>query len=170
MGAPAEQIRMDSGYGTQSNTKVWVMREFVNSSANHLGAPLPKGKVRFYRRDSDGRMEFTGEDTIDHTPKDETVRVFTGAAFDLVGERRRTVYRVDHARSMLDESFEIKVRNRKKEPVQVRVVEHLYRWNTWEIQVNSMPFAKKDAQTIEFTVQLQPDEEKVVTYTAHYTW
>jgi hypothetical protein len=170
MGAPAEQIRQDSGYGTQSNPKVWVMREFVNSDANHLGMPLPKGRVRFYRRDTDGRLEFTGEDTIDHTPKDERVRLFTGAAFDLVGERRRTNYRVDHGRSTLDESFEIKLRNRKKEAVEVRVVEHLYRWNTWEIQVSSVPFTKTDSQTIEFRVPLKPDEEKIVTYVAHYTW
>ncbi len=169
-GAPAEAIRQDSGYGTQSNSKVWVMREFVNSRANHLGMPLPRGRVRFYRRDSDGRLEFTGEDTIDHTPRDERIRLYTGAAFDLIGERRRTSFRIDHARSTLDESFEIKVRNRKKEPAVVRVVEHLYRWNTWEIQVSSAPFAKTDAQTIEFKVQLEPGEEKSVTYLAHYTW
>jgi hypothetical protein len=170
MGVGAEQIRQDSGYGTQSNPKVWVMREFVNSDANHLGMPLPKGRVRFYLRDTDGRLEFTGEDTIDHTPKDERVRLFTGAAFDLVGERRRTSYRIDHGRSTLDESFEIKLRNRKAEPVEVRIVEHLYRWNTWEIQVSSVPFSKTESQTIEFRVPLQPGEEKTVTYVVHYTW
>ncbi len=170
MGMPAEAIRQDSGYGTQSNPKVWVMREFVNSDANQLGMPLPKGRVRFYRRDTDGRLEFTGEDTIDHTPKDERVRLFTGAAFDVVGERRRTNYRMDHGRSTLDESFEIKLRNRKKEPVEVRVVEHLYRWNTWEIQVSSVPFTKTESQTIEFRVPLKPNEEKTVTYVVHYTW
>ncbi len=165
-----EMIRQDSSYGTQSNPKVWVMREFVNSQANHLGMPLPKGRVRFYRRDSDGRQEFTGEDAIRHTPRDETIRMFTGAAFDLVGERRRVNYRVDHGRSMLDESFEIKLRNHKKEPVEVRVVEHLYRWNTWEIQLNSGPYTKTDSQTIEFRVPLQPGEEKTTTYAVHYTW
>ncbi len=170
MGAPAEAIRQDSGYGTQSNPKVWVMREFVNSAASHLGMPLPKGRVRFYRRDTDGRMEFTGEDTIDHTPKDEKVRLFTGAAFDLTGERRRTNYRMDHGRSTLDESFEIKLRNRKKEPVEVRVVEHLYRWSTWEIQASSLPPTKTESQTVEFKVPLQPGEEKTVSYTVHYSW
>ena len=77
---------------------------------------------------------------------------------------------MDHARSSLDESFEIKVRNHKKEPVEVRVVEHLYRWNTWEIQLNSSPFTKTDSQTIEFRAQLQPDEEKTITYAVHNTW
>jgi hypothetical protein len=167
---PPEALRNDSSYGTLANPKVWVMREFVNAEANHLGMPLPKGRVRFYRRDTDGRLEFTGEDTIDHTPKDERIRVFTGAAFDLTGERKRTIFRNDMGRSMMDEAFEIRVRNHKKEPVEVRVVEHLYRWSTWEISTNSMPYAKTDAQTIEFRLQLQPDEEKTITYAAHYTW
>jgi hypothetical protein len=166
----AEAIRQDANYGTLSNRKVWVMREFLNSDANHLGMPLPKGRIRFYRRDTDGRLEFTGEDAIDHTAKDEKIRVFTGSAFDLTGERRRTIFHNDMGRQMMDEAFEIKVRNHKKEPAEIRVVEHLYRWSTWDITTSSMPFTKTDAQTIEFRVPLQPDEEKTVTYIAHYTW
>jgi hypothetical protein len=165
-----DMIRNNSDYGLQSNPKVWVMREFVNSDANHLGMPLPKGRARFYRRDTDGRLEFTGEDTIDHTPKDEKIRVFTGAAFDLTGERKRTIFQNDMGRRIMDEAFEIKVRNHKKEPVEVRVVEHLYRGSTWDISTSSMAFTKTDSQTIEFRVALQPDEEKTITYAAHYTW
>lgn len=165
-----ETIRNQAEYGTESNPKVWVMREFSNSEANHLGMPLPKGRVRFYRRNDDGQIEFTGENVIDHTPHDETVRVYTGNAFDLTGERRRTDYRLDTNRQRLDETFEIKVRNHKKEPVDVRVVEHLYRWTTWDISVHSDAFKKTDSQTIEFPVTLAPDEEKTITYTAHYTW
>jgi hypothetical protein len=165
-----EMIRNDMSYGTMSNNKVWVMREFVNSEANHLGMPLPKGRVRFYRRDTDGRLEFTGEDTIDHTPKDEHIRVFTGSAFDLTGERKRTVFLNDTMRRTMDEGFEVKVRNHKKERAEVRVVEHLYRGTGWDISTSSVPWVKTDAQTIEFRVTLNPDEEKVVTYTAHYTW
>jgi hypothetical protein len=87
-----ENIRNDSSYGTESNPKIWVMREFNNSQANHLGMPLPQGRVRFYRRNHDRQIEFTGENVIDH---DERVRVYTGNAFDLTGERRRTDYRLD---------------------------------------------------------------------------
>jgi hypothetical protein len=165
-----DSIRNNMDYGTLSNNKVWVMREFVNSEANHLGMPLPKGRVRFYRRDADGQLEFTGEDSIDHTPRDERIRVFTGAAFDLAGERKRTVFLNDMGRRTIDEGFEIKVRNHKKERAEVRVVEHLYRGATWDIATSSIPWVKTDAQTIEFRVTLNPDEEKVVTYTAHYTW
>ena len=95
--------------------------------------PLPKGRVRFYRRNDDGQMELTGENTIEHTPRDETVRVYTGNAFDLAGERRRADYTVDNGKRIATESFEIKVRNHKKEPVEVRVVEHLYRGQNWDI-------------------------------------
>jgi hypothetical protein len=165
-----ETIRNNAEYGTESNPKIWVMREFANSEANHLGMPLPKGRVRFYRRNDDGQIEFTGENVIDHTPHDETVRVYTGNAFDLTGERRRTDYRLDLNRQRLDETFEIKVRNHKKEPVEVRVVEHLYRWITWDIPVHSDSFKKTDSKTIEFPVTIAPDEEKTITYTAHYTW
>jgi len=165
-----ENFRNDHSYGTESNPKIWVMREFVNSQANHLGMPLPKGRVRFYRRNDDGQIEFTGENQIDHTPKDETVRIYTGNAFDLTGERRRTNYIVDTGKSTATESFEIKVRNHKKEAVDVRVVEHLYRALTWEIASNSADYKKTDAHTIEFPVTIPADGEKTITYTAHYTW
>jgi len=165
-----ENIRNDFSYGTESNPKIWVMREFANSEANHLGMPLPKGRVRFYRRNDDGQIEFTGENVIDHTPHDEKVRVYTGNAFDLTGERRRTDYRVDTNRQTIDESFEIKVRNHKKEPVDVRVVEHLYRWITWDILAKSDPYRRTDSKTIEFPLTIPPDGEKAITYTAHYTW
>src|ERR1700693_3603923 len=164
------QIRQDQNYGTQSNPKVWVMEEFKNSELNHLGIALPKGKLRFYRRDTDGHLEFVGENTIDHTPKDETLRIFTGNSFDVVGERKRTNIRVDSGHNWMDESFEIRVRNHKKEAVSVRVVEHLYRWSNWTLSEQSQESHKMDAQTVEFPVTVAPDGEQVVTYTVHYSW
>ena len=160
----------DPGYGTQSNKKVWVMREFVNAETNRLGIALPKGKLRFYRRGDDGQLEFTGENEIDHTPRNETIRVRTGNSFDLVGERKPTDFKTDRSDKWMDETFEIKVRNRKKEAVEIRVAEHLYRWNNWKITSNSTDYKKTDAQTIEFRVPVQPDEEKTITYTVHYSW
>ena len=165
-----EMIRNNQEYGTESNPKVVVMREFKNSETNHLGIPLPKGKLRFYRRDTDGQLQFTGENVIDHTPKDELVRVTLGNAFDLVGERKRTNYKVDQRNHWIDESFEIKVRNHKKTPVEIRVTEHLYRGDNWEIKEKSDDFTKKDSHMIEFPVEVKPDEEKIVTYSVHYTW
>lgn len=169
-GYSMENMRNNQEMGVESDTKVAMMREFKNSEANHLGMPLPKGRVRFYKQDNDKQLEFTGENVIDHTPKDETVRIYTGNAFDLVGERRRTNYKIDTSKDWLDESFEIKLRNHKKEAVEIRVVEHLFRWFTWDITDKSDPFLKTNAQTIEFRVQLKPDEEKTLHYTAHYSW
>jgi hypothetical protein len=166
-----QDVRQIQQYGTQSNPHVWVLREFVNSLANHLGIPLPKGRVRFYRRDQDGQMEFTGENEIDHTPKDETVRVYTGNAFDITGERRQTKFQSQmQPGGWLDESFEIKLRNHKKEAATVRVVEHLYRWTNWTITQESARHRQVDSKTMEYEVTLQPDEERTLTYTAHYTW
>ena len=163
-------IRERPDYGTASNTKVWVMLEFKNADESHLGMPLPKGKVKMYRRDVDGRNEFIGEDQIDHTPKDETVRLYTGNAFDVVGERRQTDFKLDTNRRTADESFEIKVRNHKKEEIEVRVVEHLYRWFQWDVTASTMDHTKADARTIEFRPKVPADGESIITYTVHYTW
>jgi hypothetical protein len=164
-------LNYERGYGQTGNKKVSVMREFVNAETNHLGVALPAGKLRFYRRDDGGQLQFVGENTIDHTPRNETVRVKTGNAFDLVGERKQTNFKVDTGDKWMDETFEIKLRNRKKEDtVEFRVVEHLYRWSSWNITAKSDDFLKKDAQTIEFRIPVKPDEERTVTYTVHYSW
>jgi hypothetical protein len=162
-------MRENSEFGTSSSTKVAIMREFKNSQANQLGLPLPKGRLRFYKRDGTA-LEFTGENLIDHTPQDETVKVYTGNAFDLVGERTRMDFHVDSSNDWADESFSIKVTNHKKEPVEIRVVEHLYRWTNWEITAKSDPFTKTNAQEIEFRIPLKPEETHIVFYKVHYSW
>ncbi len=154
----------------QHPTKVAVTREFKNSEANGLGLPLPKGRTRFYRKDdADGRIEFVGEDTIDHTAKNELVRVKTGDAFDIVGERRVADQNSSGFRGRAEQSVEVKLRNRKAEPVEVKVVEHLNGPN-WQVLEKSDEFTKKDATTVEFRVTLKPDEERAVTYRVRYEW
>ena len=165
-----DNIRNQPDYGTQSNRKVFAMREFVNSTANGLGIPLPKGRMRFYRRDTDGQLEFVGENDIDHTPKDETIRVYTGNAFDLTGDRKQTNFAVDNNARTADESFLITLHNHKTTPTEIRVVEHLYRGLNWTIPAHTSTFLKTDAHTIEFRVTLPPDTDKTISYTAHYTW
>ncbi len=165
-----EQIRQDVNYGTASNPKIWVMEEFKNSEKNRLGIPLPKGKLRFYRRDTDGHLEFVGENVIDHTPKDETIRVYTGNAFDVTGERKRTNYRVDSNQGWMDETFEIRIRNHEEEAVNVRAVEHLYRCVNWKLTEQSSRFNKTESQSIEFPVTVAANGEQVIMYTVHYSW
>ena len=152
------------------NTDVWVMQEINNTKTDNLGIPLPKGRVRFYRRDTDGALEFVGENEIKHTPLDETLRIPTGNAFDIVGERRQTNYQIDLSGHKIDESFEIKIRNHKKEPVKVILKENLYRWSQWEITVASQKFQKHNSRTIHIPIEVAADQEKIVTYTVKYSW
>ena len=93
-------LNYDQGYGQSGNKKILVQREFVNAETNQLGIALPAGKLRFYRRDADGQLQFVGENTIDHTPRNETVRVTTGNSFDLVGERKQTQFPRGHRRQV----------------------------------------------------------------------
>lgn len=165
----ARRVNPEFGLGG-GNQKVTVVRQFVNAKDNNLGLPLPKGRVRFYRSDDDGRMEFIGENEIDHTPVDETIRLVTGEAFDLVGERKRTNFQVDSSNHRAEETFEIELRNRKKEPVEIRVVENLHRSSNWTITAKSQDYNKVNSREIEFIVPLKAGEEKSVTYTVLYTW
>lgn len=166
----AEYRRSNRSYGAQSHNKVSVVREFLNTKENKLGVPLPKGKVRFYKMNADGEMEFVGENLIDHTPKNEEVRIVTGNSFDLKGERKQVGFHTHSNRHQVDEKFLITLTNRKDVPVKIRVVEHLYRWNNWEITECSYPYLKKDSDTIYFDVDLKPDEEKDLSYSVQYTW
>ena len=161
----------DPDYGTQADKKVGVRIEISNSETNRLGVPLPKGRMRLYRADAkDGRREFTGENQMDHLPKNELLKLEMGNAFDLVGERKRVDFTVDSTAKKMTESFEIKLRNRKDAPVEIRVVEPLYRCANWKIAVASLPFTKFDANTIEFRAPVPADGETVLTYTVNYWW
>ncbi|HTK81491.1 MAG TPA: DUF4139 domain-containing protein [Bacteroidota bacterium] len=166
--------RSQSSFGQQSNPKVGVYVTFKNDEKSGLGIALPKGKVRVYKRDDDGKEQFIGEDEIDHTPKDEEMRLYLGNAFDLVGERSQTDFKSGgggmFSRSYAEETVQIKVRNHKSEPVEVQIYEHPWRWNQWEITKKSAEFVKIDQSTVKFPVKLAKDEEKVVTYTIRYTW
>ncbi|MEJ2208929.1 MAG: DUF4139 domain-containing protein [Anaerolineae bacterium] len=160
----------DPSYGTASNKKVMVMIEFTNGEEQGLGVPLPKGTLRVYKNDVDGSTLLVGEDAIDHTPKDEQVRLYVGDAFDIVGERVQTDFQVDYDDDWMEESYEITLRNHKEEDIEVRVVEHMFRWTEWQILESSHDFEKMDAQTIEFRVPVEADGEAVVTYTVRYEW
>lgn len=161
----------DRNFGTEMNKKVDIYLRFKNSKENNMGIPLPSGRIRVSKQDpADQTLEFIGEDTIDHTPKDEEVLIKLGSAFDVVGERRQVDFKVDVARSWMEETIEIKLRNHKTEPVKVLAKENLFRWLNWEIKDASHKYEKADARTIHFPVQIKPDGEEVITYTVRYTW
>jgi hypothetical protein len=165
-------VLTDRGYGTQSNRKVDVHLRLRNSQSNGLGVPLPAGRIRVAKMDpADRSLEFIGEDVIAHTPRDETVQVRLGSAFDVVGERKQLDFRVDTNARWMEEDVEVRVRNRKAaETVTVLVRETMYRWSQWSITKKSHDFTRDDARTAHFPVKVAPGAEAVVRYTVRYTW
>ncbi len=167
----ANNIIEQQNYGlSSSNTKVQIFEEFKNTEANHLGIPLPAGRIRLYRRDADGQMEFVGESAINHTPTEDTVKISTGNAFDVKGSRRQTDFFTDQGRRTLEETFEIKLTNQKPEAINVNVLEPLYRGDNWEIFRKSTDYTKLDSHTIEFPVEVPAKGETTLTYSVRYTW
>jgi len=161
----------DRNYGVQGNRKVDVYLQFANAEANGMGMPLPAGRVRVSKLDpADQTLEFIGEDTIDHTPRNEKVLLKLGSAFDVVGERRQLDFRVDTSRKTMTEEIEVRLRNQKKERIEVMVKENLYRWVNWTIGSRSHDFRKEDSRTIVFPVAVAPESETVVRYTVQYSW
>lgn len=161
----------DRNLGTKSNKKVDIYLRFKNSEQNRMGMPLPSGRIRVNKLDpADDSLEFIGEDTIDHTPKDEEILIKMGSAFDVVGERKQLDFKVDTARKWMDELIEIKLRNHKEETVKVIVKENLYRWVNWEITEKTHDYKKIDARTIHFPVTIEPDGEVTIRYKVRYSW
>lgn len=162
---------LDRSAGRGSADDVAVYLAFRNDRASGLGMPLPAGRLRVNKQDSaDGSLEFIGEDVIDHTPKDEDLRIRLGNAFDIVAERRQTDYRVDTTARTLREAFEIRIRNHKETAATVKVNEALYRWVNWDVIGASHEFEKLDARSIQFPVEVAADGETVVTYEVRYSW
>lgn len=160
----------DQGYGATNSGTVGAWLEFENKEANGLGLPLPAGRVRVNQASRDGSLEFIGEDVIKHTPRNETLRIKLGEAFDVVGDRKQLDYKIDIDAKTIDETFEISVRNRKKEATTIRVREYLYRWSTWAITTENVKHEKRDANTVDFVVNIPADGEQKIKYSVRYTW
>ncbi|NDF11439.1 MAG: DUF4139 domain-containing protein [Proteobacteria bacterium] len=162
----------DRNYGAENgNKKVDVYLAFKNSEENGLGIPLPAGRLRINKVDSDDNtQEFIGEDRIDHTAKNEEVLIKMGNAFDVVGERKQVDFQVDNTRKWMKETIEITLRNHKKSDVKVTAHENLYRAANWKITNESEKYEKKDANTIEFTTNIPKDGEKKIRYSVEYSW
>jgi hypothetical protein len=159
---PNQQPTYYGGWSSQANPqKVNVKIEVENSEKNNLGMALPKGKVRVYKRDHDGALQFIGEDLIDHTPRDEKIRLYIGDAFDLVGERKQLNHEQISPRAQR-ETVEISLRNHKDKKVTITAVEHAY--GDWKIKTSNLKFVKKDSHTFEFEAEVQPRGEVKITY------
>jgi len=166
---------VDTYYGNTGITDVQNYLEFTTAEENGVGADLPAGRIRVYQEDVDGAALLIGENSIDHTPEGENVNVYLGNAFDLVGERVQTDFRIISDRVM-QETYQITLRNRKDaETVEIRVPERLFRWSNWQILSATIDgataeYTQQDSATIEFRVQVAPGGEVVLTYTVQYSW
>jgi hypothetical protein len=149
--------------------KVGVFLAFENSQKAGMGMPLPAGIVRMYKKDSSGSLQFVGEDAIKHTPKDETVTLKVGDAFDVVADRVQTDYRaVAGGRYDVEVEFEIKIRNHKEEAVTVTVREPMF--GDWKVLSSTFPAQRRDAATLEFEVPVARDAEAVLRYRVAIDW
>ena len=149
-----------------SDKKIRVNLEFVNSKKNGLGMPLPAGKVRVYKEDpADNSLEFIGEDLLDHTPKNEKVKLFLGNAFDIKAERSMINKKSTGKRSR-EETWQIKIRNHKNTNIEVLVIERFYGF--WEVKEATLEYKKIDAYTLHFLVNVPKDKESILTYTISY--
>jgi hypothetical protein len=163
--------QFDQEYGRYGNGDVNVLLRFSNEKSQQLGVPLPAGRIRVNQLDSaDGSLEFIGEDVIDHTPRNEDVLIKMGSAFDVIGERKQTDFRVDTRSRNLWETFEIRLRNHKDEAVDITVLENLYRAANWKIENASHRNEKENSNQLRFDVRVPSEGESVIRYTAHYTW
>jgi hypothetical protein len=146
---------------------VEVHLKFKNSQANSLGMPLPAGTVRVYEADSKGRMQFIGEDHIDHTPQDEMLNLHLGDAFDVVAERKQTDFqRIDHHTT--EAAFEITLRNHKSEPVTVEVNEPIA--GDWTMLESNFKYEKTSATSVRFAVPVPANGSSVLKYRVRVRW
>ena len=151
-----------TSYGqTLSNQKVAVLLELKNSKDNRLGVPLPKGKVRVYKADAAGSQQFIGEDWIDHTPKDERVKIKMGDAFDVVGERTQMEWR-KLGSSLYEVEWEISLRNHKKDEQTVTVIEPVP--GDWQVMTATHAWDKPDAHTLRFQVPVPKEGASRIVY------
>jgi hypothetical protein len=159
------QSQMSPGQPVKEPVK--VLLKFKNSEANSLGVPLPAGTVRVYQGDSKGRLQFIGEDRIDHTPKDETVSLHIGNAFDVVAERKQTDYQRLGPHSV-EVAYEISLRNHKPDPITILVNEPI--GGDWTMLDSSFKYEKTAAFAARFTVPVAANAEAVLKYRVRIHW
>jgi hypothetical protein len=159
----------DRNYLSNSGPKVESFLIFENSKENQLGLPLPAGRVRVNTTDpTDDSLEFIGEDSIDHTPKNQTITLKLGNSFDVTGERKQSQFQL--LKNSIVEQFEITLSNQKSVKQVVEVIEPLYRWSNWQITQHDGEYEQLDSATIRFMVEVPAESKTTLKYTVQYQW
>jgi len=153
--------------GAPLKDDVQVFYQFTNDTKAGLGMPMPSGIVRVYQADSRGGTQFVGEDRIDHTPKDETLNLKIGTAFDVVAERKQTDFQ-KIASNVYEMEFEVTLRNHKTVPVTVEVNEPI--GGTWRMISSTLPYTKTDAWAAQFNVPVVADGNVTLRYRVRVTY
>ena len=163
--------QLSDSFTGSSDVDVQVHYEFVNDRDSKLHLPLPAGRVRISElNQDDGELEFVGEDSIGHTPRDETVRMHTGNAFDIKAARKQTDFSVDSRLRQLTERWEIELRNRKPEAATVLVNENLFRAANWEITEASEKHERLNSNRIQFSIEVPGETVRTISYSVRYSW
>jgi hypothetical protein len=163
----AYYYRNSQGIGNAIPEPVKVYYRFKNEEKGGLGMPLPAGTVRVYQADSKGGVQFVGEDNIQHTPKDETLKIYIGNAFDVVCERKQTDYK-KLSSNQFEMEYAITLRNHKDAPVTVEVREPV--GGDWEVVESNFKPIKLDSTTIGFQVPVEKDGSATLTYRVRVKW
>ena len=148
--------------------KVGVFIEFENKEVSKLGMPLPKGILRVYKKDSVGNAQFVGEDNIDHTPKNESVRLKLGNAFDVTADKKQTDFKVlprpTKHNNLFETAIELTLKNAKKEKVTVTVHEPI--GGDWKIISESHPHTKAKSHLAVWKIEVPAESSSTLTYRA----
>lgn len=147
--------------------KVGIYLELVNRQDNRLGMPFPRGVVRVYKEDKDGTLQFVGEDRVDHTARNEKIKVKVGEAFDVASERVQTDYKHPDSR-LYEVGFEVALRNQKNEDIKILVEEPIP--GDWEMISNTHPYEKVQANLIRFHVPVSKNQEVKVRYKVRFRY
>lgn len=150
-----------------SNQKVGVYLDLQNAEKNHLGMPLPKGTIRVYKADKAGSRQFVGEDAIDHTPRDERVRIKLGEAFDVVADRKQLKY-TELGSCASESTWQIELKNHKTETVEVEDNEPVN--GDWTLVSSSHPATREDAHRFSFTVKVPANGKVTLNYVVRVKW
>ncbi|HXZ13844.1 MAG TPA: DUF4139 domain-containing protein [Candidatus Sulfotelmatobacter sp.] len=160
-------FRNPQGIGNPVKQPVKVYYRFKNDEKSSLGMPLPGGTIRVYQADSKGGTQFAGEDRIDHTPKDEKVKVYIGNAFDVVCERKQMDYK-KIAGNVYELEYEIALRNHKDTAATVEVREPV--GGDWQVLKSNYDWTKLDSGSIGFSIPVEKDGAATLTYRVRVTW
>lgn len=152
--------------------KVGVFVSFENKESANLGKPMPKGTVRVYKRDGEGRAQFVGEDNIDHTPKNEEITLKLGDAFDVTANRKQTDFKKIGGNGrynyIYESAYEVEIKNAKKEAVTVQVLEPMP--GDWDMISSSQPYTKETSGTARFKVPVPAEGSTKLTYRVRVRW